>query len=427
MMDPPAPPRRIVPESNDLAAHPHNPVREAREDDRVEHTVDGSTLEPDQIGAAASRLCDAAESIDADGAYPAIEVNRPWSVHNPCITGEFARPRAIRRYLERELTGLLARGASVSVRASRPALALDDPTLFAALDESEWDLRAKKLFLFAPERMALSLDRLGHYTGTPADAFQRYVVFTNYAMHVEVFRERFPDALGPSRDGVQMPAWHHVQPGGDGVSIVNIGVGPANAKTITDHVAVLRPDAVLMIGHCGGLRNHQAVGDFVLATGYMRADNILDDVLPTSVPVIPNPGLNALLLAALERRDTGFRMGTVYTTDNRNWELNQRAALEDIRVSRSVAVDMESATIAANGFRYRIPNATLLCVSDKPLHGAPKLSDAARAFYESSRRQHLDIALECLDAVRVAHPTGIPNADLRSADEPLFGAPPDVD
>lgn len=393
----------------------------------MEHVIDGSSLGPEGIAPAAAELCDAAEAIDADGSYPAIEVVRPWSTHNPRITGEFARPAAIRRYLERELSALLARGATVAVRPSRAALSLDDPELFAALDESEWDLRAKKLFLFAPERMALSLDRLGHYTGTPADAFQRYVVFTNYAMHVEAFRERFPGAVGPSRDGVQMPAWHHVEPGGDGVSIVNIGVGPANAKTITDHVAVLRPDAVLMIGHCGGLRNHQAIGDFVLATGYMRADNILDEALPTSVPVIPNPRLNALLLAALERRSASFRMGTVYTTDNRNWELNQRTALEAMRVSRSVAVDMESATIAANGFRYRIPNATLLCVSDKPLHGAPKLSEAARHFYEASRRQHLDIALECLDAVRATHPAGIPNADLRSSDEPLFGAPSDVD
>jgi AMP nucleosidase len=182
-----------------------------------------------------------------------------------------------------------------------------------------------------------------------------------------------------------------------------------------------------MIGHCGGLRNHQEVGDFVLATGYLRADHILDEALPTSVPVIPNPRLNALLLEAIERRGIPYRVGTVYTTDNRNWELNQAAALAAMRVSRSVAVDMESATVAANGFRYRIPNSTLLCVSDKPLHGSPKLSDAARSFYEASRHHHLAIALECLDGVRTQFPQGIPNADLRSSDEPLFGAPPDAD
>jgi AMP nucleosidase len=394
---------------------------------RIELAVDGATLAAEAAPEVAAALCNRLEAIDASGWYPAIDVLRPWSTHNPTITGEFACPGAIRTYLQRELTTLLRRGATVRVRRSRPALAFDDPAFFAALDEGGWDLRAKKVFLFSPERMALSLDRLAHYTGTPADAFQRYLVLTNYAMHVDAFRERHPDAEGPVREGVQMPAWHHRQPDGAGVSIVNIGVGPANAKTITDHVAVLRPDAVLMIGHCGGLRNHQAVGDFVLATGYMRADHILDEALPTSVPVIPNPKLNAMLLDALERRGIPFRMGTVYTTDNRNWELNQHAALSAMRVSRSVAVDMESATVAANGFRYRIPNSTLLCVSDKPLHGSPKLSESARAFYEASRHHHLAIALECLDQVRERHPGGIPNAELRSTDEPLFGAPPDVD
>lgn len=392
-----------------------------------EHVVDGSLLGPSQVEAAAIALCDALVAADDDGWYPCIEVARPWSKHNPHLTGEFARPRAIRRYLQRELAGLLRKGATISVRASRPVIELDDPALFQALDEGDWDLRAKKLFLFGPERQALSMQRIEHYTGTPAEAFERYVLFTNYDMHVECFRERFPDAEGPSREGVQMPAWHHRQPNGDGVSIIDIGVGPANAKTITDHVAVLRPDAMVMIGHCAGLRNHQEIGDFVLATGYLRLDHILDDVLPTNVPVIPNPRLNMILHDALERRGARYRMGTVCTTANRNWELNQRGTLAAVDVSRAVAIDMESATIAANGFRYRVPNATLLSVSDKPLHGSPKLPESAKVFYEATRLEHVDIALEGIDAVRRDHPSGIPNADLRSSDEPLFGAPHDVD
>lgn len=376
---------------------------------------------------AVEKLLGQLAAIEADGWYPAIEVRRPWSQHNPTITGEFCGTHAIRRYLERELGALIAQGAVVDVRPSRPAVELESPAFFAALDEAEWDLRQKKLFLFSPERMALSLERVAHYTGTAPELFQRYVVFTNYAMHVEAFLERFPDAVAPERHSVQMPAWHHVGAEGDGVSIVNIGVGPANAKTITDHLAVLRPDAELMIGHCGGLRNHQEIGDFVLATAYLRADHILDDVLPCSVPVIPNQGLNRILLRALESRGARFRVGTVYTTDNRNWELSQQGALAAMRVSRSLAVDMESATIAANGFRYRVPNATLLCVSDKPLHGSPKLSGAAAEFYEATKREHLAIALECLDVVRSDHPAGLPTADIRSPDEPLFGAPSDVD
>jgi AMP nucleosidase len=387
----------------------------------VETVVDPGDVEPDALDAAVVRLLDALESIDADGWYPVLEVERPWSQHNPVITGEFARPRAIRRYLGRELTALVGRGAMLRARPSRRALALDDPDLFGALDEERFDLRAKKLFLFAPERMALSMDRLSHYTGTSAESFERHVIFTNYAMHVEAFRERFPDAEGPDGPGRQMPAWHHRTPAGDGVSLVNIGVGPANAKTITDHVAVLRPDTMLMIGHCGGLRNHQRIGDFVLATAYLRGDRVLDDVLPIDIPVISNHRLNAFLLDALELHDAPHRVGIVHTTDNRNWEFNQRRTMTAVRMARCLAIDMESATIAANGFRYRIPTATLLSVSDKPLHASPKLAAGAAAFYQASKRKHLQIALACLDRVRREHPDGLPTHDIRSPDEPLLG------
>lgn len=385
-----------------------------------EEVADGTALPPNELGGAVERLLDALDAIDADGWYPALEVVRPWSEHNPVITGEFARPGAIRRYLRRELASLLARTARVTARPSRPALAFTDPDFFAALDEDRYDLRAKKLFLFGPERMALSLERLAHYCGTPAESFQRHVLFTNYAMHVEAFRERFPDARGPDRP-VQMPAWHHRAPAGDGASLVNIGVGPSNAKTVTDHVAVLRPDTMTMIGHCGGLRNHQELGDFVLATAYLRADHVLDEVLPSTVPVIPTHRLNAFLLDELESRRVRYRLGVVHTTDNRNWEFNQRVPLADMRAARCAAVDMESATVAANGFRYRVPNATLLCVSDKPLHASPKLSASAQAFYEASKRQHLDIALGALDRVRREHPNGLPGPEIRAPDEPLFG------
>jgi AMP nucleosidase len=384
--------------------------------------VEGGEIASGNIGAVVERLLDTLTSIDGEGWYPALEVVRPWSMHNPKLTGEFAHPGAIRGYLSRELSGLLHRGATVTARPSRAALTLDDPAFFSSLDEQRVDPRTKKLFLFGPERMALSLDRLTHYTGTPPESFQRHVLFTNYTMHVEAFRERFPDAEGPGREGVQMPTWHQRTPAGDGVSLVNIGVGPPNAKTITDHVAVLRPDTTIMIGHCAGLRNHQRVGDFVLATSYLRADHVLDEMLPTGVPVIPTHRLNSFLLAELEAREAAYRLGTVYTSDNRNWEFNQREALATMRAARCVAVEMESATIATNGFRYRIPNATLLCVSDKPLHSSPKLSADAVAFYEANKRQHLDIALSCLDRVRQAHPDGLPAQDIRAPDEPLLGA-----
>src|ERR1700753_2631978 len=384
-------------------------------------TVDFAQVPAAEHASGIGRLCDAMEATDKAGWYPELTVVRPWSVHNPRIEGEFAAPRAIRWYLERELARLAAHGARVSVARGREAVDLHDPRLGAGVDETRWDLRRKKLFLFAPERMALSMDRLAHYTGTSPELFQRYVLLTNYGWHVEEFRAALPGCVGPDSPDRQMPAWHWVQPGNTGVTMVNIGVGPSNAKTITDHLAVLRPDLMLMIGHCAGLRNYQDIGDLVLATAYMRDDRVLDDLLPLSVPVVSNYTLNSLLLGELTERNLHSRMGIVYTTAHRNWELHLAAVESQLGVSRALAVDMESATVAANGFRYRIPTATLLAVSNKPLHAQPKLNADAQAFYNASRRQHVEIAIAVTAKVRRLYPGGLPTADLRSPDEPLLG------
>jgi AMP nucleosidase len=384
-------------------------------------TMDFATIPAADHASGIGRLCDVMEAIDEAGFYPRLTVVRPWSVHNPRLEGEFASPRAIRWYLERELARLAAHGARVSVSRGREAVDLHDARLGPAVDETRWDLRRKKLFLFAPERMALSMDRLQHYTGTSPELFQRYVLLTNYGWHVEEFRAALPGCVGPDSADRQMPAWHYVLPGNTGVTMVNIGVGPSNAKTITDHLAVLRPDMMLMIGHCAGLRNYQEIGDLVLATAYMRDDRVLDDMLPTSVPVVSNYTLNSLLLGELTARSLNSRMGIVFTTANRNWELNLAMVEDQLRVSRALAVDMESATVAANGFRYRIPTATLLAVSDKPLHARPKLAADAQHFYTASRRQHVEIAISVTRAVSQQYPDGLPAAGLRSPDEPLLG------
>jgi AMP nucleosidase len=134
-----------------------------------------------------------------------------------------------------------------------------------------------------------------------------------------------------------------------------------------------------------------------------------------------NHALNTLLLGEVSARRLRSRMGIVYTTANRNWELNLALVEERLRLSRALAVDMESATVAANGFRYRIPTATLLAVSDKPLHAQPKLSSGAQSFYAASRRLHVEIAISVTRRAWQLYPGGLPAADLRSSDEPLLG------
>ncbi|MCH2450539.1 MAG: AMP nucleosidase [Gracilimonas sp.] len=367
------------------------------------------------------KACDLMEEIYASGKYPKLIVERTWSKHNPVIDGELAQPAAYRWYLKREIERLVDNGATVFVKPSREALAMNNPDLFDNLDESDWDITQKKLFLFRAERIDISLDRLQHYTGTKPEDFQRYILFTNYDMHVEVFLEMFPDCEKPARGGVQMPAYHHKMENNSGLTLVNIGVGPSNAKTITDHVGVLRPDAMVMVGHCGGLRNHQDIGDFVLANGYYRADKVLDDLFPIGIPISPNYILNRYMQEVMDQNEMTHRIGTVYTTANRNWEFSKARTVEEIHMSRSVAIDMESSTVATNGFRYRIPHATLLCVSDKPLHGKPKLSEHAQSFYQNSKELHLKMVIDALQMVKDNYPEGLPNSSIRAFNEPLMG------
>ena len=313
----------------------------------------------------------------------------------------------------------------------------------------------RPLALFDGLRTDFSLARLRHYTGTPPEHVQQYILFTNYHRYVDEFvrwacgqlggESRYTAVSGPGgtmfhagddpdkllQDSAwrrhQMPAWHLMGPGRTGVTLVNIGVGPSNAKTITDHLAVLRPEAWLMIGHCGGLRPSQRIGDYVLAHAYLRDDHVLDDVLPPEIPVPAIAEVQQALARAaetvsgqsgdeLKRR---LRTGTIVTTDDRNWELRfSRSALR-FSLSRAVGIDMESATIAAQGYRFRVPYGTLLCVSDKPLHGELKLPGQANRFYERAIGEHLKIGIETVEELRREGPK-LHSRKLRAFNEPPF-------
>ncbi|WGF89088.1 AMP nucleosidase [Marinivivus vitaminiproducens] len=315
----------------------------------------------------------------------------------------------------------------------------------------------KPLALFTGERVDYSLQRLQHYTATAAEHFQRFILLTNYQRYVEHFVAYARDAIASGQDYdsfvgpgnvvmpnaaltdraasgeapphlPQMPAYHLTRPDGLGITMVDIGVGPSNAKTVTDHLAVLRPHCFLMLGHCAGMRRSQQLGDYVLAHGYMREDHVLDADLPEYVPVPPIAEVQVALTEATSRitglsgREMKLRMrtGTVATTDNRNWELRYGELYTRLNQSRAIAVDMESATIAANGFRFRVPYGTLLCVSDKPIHGEIKLRGMANAFYRERINQHLQIGIEAIRILRDQGVEQLHSRKLRSFDEPAF-------
>ena len=397
------------------------------------------------------------------------------------------RPDFFRSYLEEQLIPLLRDyQVDVTVRRSNseiPYAYVWDPKQAAGLDEispaelAKWFPSPKlqyigdeiadgelyepgsrrPLALFDAQRVDFSLKRLEHYCGTPVEHFQKYILFTNYHRYMDAFCDWALEALDqPGRytalsvaggtsvtantpdakalvsaapqTRFQMPAYHLRTENGDGITLVNIGIGPSNAKTITDHLAVLRPQCWIMVGHCGGLRHSQAIGDYVLAHAYLRDDHVLDAVLAPDIPIPPIAEVQVALQqtaakvtgesgAALKKR---LRTGTVVTTDDRNWELRFSETARRFNQSRAVAIDMESATIAANGFRLRVPYGVLLCVSDKPLHGEIKLPGAANRFYERSIGEHIRIGIETLEFLAKSEGAAVHSRKLRAFDEPPF-------
>lgn len=317
---------------------------------------------------------------------------------------------------------------------------------------------AMPLSLFDGLRTDYSLARLAHYTGTRVEDFQDFILFTNYHRYVDEFvnwgaqqicarngngyrkltgagglqiEECIDNAQEQLNDTAwrkhQMPAYHLIREDGKGITLVNIGVGPSNAKTICDHLAVLRPHAWMMIGHCGGVRSSQKIGDFVLAHAYLRDDHVLDAVLPPEIPIPPIAEVQQALAAAAEQVSgvqganikQRMRTGTVVTTDDRNWELHYSSSAKRFSQSRAIAVEMESATIAAQGYRFRVPYGTLLCVSDKPLHGEIKLPGQANKFYEEAIAAHLQIGLEACNSLR-DEGDRLHSRKLRAFNEPPF-------
>ncbi|WP_137681316.1 AMP nucleosidase [Aurantiacibacter suaedae] len=436
----------------------------------------------------------AAERAAGLFAYPELRIRilgeragstRRRAVKRVLEAGDYAisitRPELFRRYLTSQLDAL-TRDHEIEVEIAtssveipfpyaidgldledvRPAeLATVLPTTELALvgdhvaDGAVRQAKVRPLGHFDALRTDFSLARLKHYTGTPPEHFQRYVLFTNYHRYVDAFAawageqlqseghySAFSSAGGAYYERAeemdehvadsawrrhQMPAYHLIAPDGEGISLVNIGVGPSNAKTLTDHLAVLRPEAWIMIGHCGGLRSSQVIGDYVLAHAYLRDDHVLDRVLSPEMPVPPiaevQQALHRATAIVTGEDDAGvrdrLRTGTIVTTDDRNWELRHDEYALRFNQSRAVAIDMESATIATQGQRFRVPHGTLLCVSDKPLHGEIKLPGQANRFYEQAIREHIAIGIETVAQLRKAG-SRLHSRKLRAFDEPPF-------
>ncbi|MBW7969395.1 AMP nucleosidase [Bradyrhizobium sp. BR 10289] len=379
----------------------------------------------------------------------------------PVEIGESSEPIPIHFAYRRDINieGAITTSENSTVtRSLRDAFDVPDlATMDDSIADGTFELQAgapEPLALFRAARIDYSLRRLYHYTGTDPEHFQNFVIFTNYQFYVDAFAQACQQRLQAGEAGLeafvapgnvitrsggtttgdaptrmpQMPAFHLKMPGYRGITLINIGTGPSNARNVTDHVAVLRPHAWLMLGHCAGLRNTQRLGDYVLAHGYVREDHVLDRELPLWVPIPALAEMQVALEQAVEDVTglEGFelkrlmRTGTVASVDNRNWEISGPEVIRRMSQSRAVALDMESAAIAANGYRFRVPYGTLLCVSDKPLHGEIKLAGMASEFYRRRVGQHLEIGLKALERLKQQESERLHSRKLRSFAEVAF-------
>ena len=234
---------------------------------------------------------------------------------------------------------------------------------------------------------------LPRYTGAPLDAFGQYVLLTNFGHYVELFAEW---------NGVPVLGRDKAMPNAtvDGITMINFGMGSPNAATVMDLLSAVAPKAVLFLGKCGGLKRKNQLGDLVLPIAAIRGEGTSNDYLLSEVPALPAFQLQRAVSTMIRDLGHDYWTGTVYTTNRRVWE-HDAAFKKYLRKTRSMAIDMETATIFAAGFANHIPSGALLLVSDQPMipEGVKtELSD--RAITANFVEAHIKIGIEALKLVR---------------------------
>jgi AMP nucleosidase len=234
---------------------------------------------------------------------------------------------------------------------------------------------------------------LPRYTGTALGDFGPYVLLTNFGNYLQVF-SRLVNAPIVGQDRSMPNAT------GDGITMINMGMGSANAATVMDLLSAVAPKAVLFLGKCGGLKRKNQIGDLVLPIAAIRGDGASNDYLLPEVPALPAFSLQRAISTIIRDLACDYWTGTVYTTNRRVWEHDDEFKAY-LRKTRSMAIDMETATIFAAGFANSIPTGALLLVSDQPMvPEGVKTEDSDRRVTDAFVERHVQIGIEALRLIR---------------------------
>lgn len=236
-------------------------------------------------------------------------------------------------------------------------------------------------------------DWLPRYTGCPLDQFGDYILLTNFSHYLELFAEWNNTKVFNPNGNMQCAT-------ADGITMINFGMGSANAATIMDLLSAIRPKAALFLGKCGGLKRKNELGDFIIPIAAIRSEGTSDDYLPPEIPALPAFKLQMAVSTAIRNHEMDYFTGTVYTTNKRVWEYDERFK-KYLRKTRSMAIDMETATIFTVGFANGIPTGALLLVSDQPMISTGvKTSKSDKNVTERFVGDHVRIGIEALKEIK---------------------------
>ncbi len=233
---------------------------------------------------------------------------------------------------------------------------------------------------------------LPRYTGIPTEDFSQHILLTNFQAYLDLFTTIHNTTVVDR--GVAMPAAT-----ANGITMINFGMGSPNAATIMDLLAAIKPKAVLFLGKCGGLKKKNEIGDLILPIAAIRGDGTSDDYLPPEVPALPSFNLQRAVSTTIRNRGKDYWTGTVFSTNRRVWEHDNKFK-KYLRLVRSMAIDMETATLFTVGFTNGIPTGALLLVSDQPMISeGVKTRKSDKMVTEKFAQMHLEVGIESLQEI----------------------------
>ena len=230
---------------------------------------------------------------------------------------------------------------------------------------------------------------LPRYTGTALKDFGKYILLVNFETYLTMFSEWFKvPILGADKPMPNVTA--------EGITLINFGMGSANAATVMDLLGAVKPKAALFLGKCGGLKKKNKVGDLILPIAGIRGEGTSNDYFPPEVPALPAFNLQKAISTTIRNHDRDYWTGTVYTTNRRVWEHDEKFKAY-LRSIRAMAIDMETATLFSTGFHNEIPVGALLLVSDQPMiPSGVKTANSDKKVTQHYLDMHLQIGIDSL-------------------------------